>query len=112
VPDQAAESSDATSPAASGPAGPHFEGQVGAHYLLSMLVGAEPRGLPGIDIDRISFQQAAEGSPLDDVVVHGHDSAGVPAVLEIQVKRSITLAPSDVVFRGVVEQVARAIRNP
>ena len=35
--------SEATSPASSGPAGGHFEGQVGASYLLSMLVGAEPR---------------------------------------------------------------------
>ena len=36
----------ATSTLASGPAGSHFEGQIGAFYLLSMLSGAPPRGLP------------------------------------------------------------------
>ena len=35
---------NASSPASSGPAGSHFEAQVGAHYLLSLLIGAEPRG--------------------------------------------------------------------
>ena len=77
---------DATNPAASGPAGGHFEGQVGASYLLSMLVGAEARGLPGAIIDRIAFQRAAEGHPLDDVIVYAHDPAGQPATLEVQVK--------------------------
>ena len=62
---------NATSPASSGPAGSHFKGQVGAHYLLSMLTGTEPRGLPGTMIDRIEFQRAAEGHPLDDVIVQG-----------------------------------------
>jgi hypothetical protein len=33
------------SPASSGPAGPHFEAQVGASYLLAMLTGGKPRGL-------------------------------------------------------------------
>ncbi|MEN3312812.1 MAG: hypothetical protein V7645_2141 [Actinomycetota bacterium] len=103
---------DATSPASSGPAGSHFEGQVGAHYLLSMLTGAEPRGLPGITIDRIELQRGAEGSPLDDVVLRGHNSRGEPAILEIQVKRSISFAPSDPVFRSVVAQIANASRKP
>ena len=84
---------NATSPASSGPAGSHFEGQVGAHYLLSMLTGTEPRGLPGTTIDRVEFQRAAEGRPLDDVIVYAHNEQGDPAVLEIQVKRSITFAP-------------------
>ena len=56
---------NATSPASSGPAGSHFEGQVGAHYLLSMLTGTEPRGLPGTAIDRIELQRAPEGRALD-----------------------------------------------
>ena len=78
---------DGISPASSGPAGSHFEGQVGASYLLSMLVGAEPRGLPGTIIDRIAFQRAAEGFPLDDVIVHAHDASGNAETLEVQVKR-------------------------
>lgn len=36
----------AASPAATGPAGSHFEGQVGASYLLCMLADSEPRGMP------------------------------------------------------------------
>jgi hypothetical protein len=102
------EEPNATSPAASGPAGSHSEGQVGAHYLLTMLVGGEPRGLPGTRIDRVEFQRAAEGRPLDDVIVHAHDDSGQPAVLEVQVKRSLTFAPADPVFRDVVEQIAKA----
>ncbi len=102
----------ATNPASSGPAGPHFEGQVGAYYLLSMLIGAEPRGLPGTAIDRIEFQRAAEGRSLDDVIVHAHDRSGDPAVLEIQVKRSITFTPGNSVFREVVGQIIKASRRP
>jgi hypothetical protein len=104
--------SDGASPASSGPAGGYFEGQVGAFYLLSLLAHAEPRGLPGMTIDRVEFQRAAEGHPLDDVVVHGHDAQGKPTVLEIQVKRSMTFAPSDTVFRNVVGQIARVVGKP
>src|SRR5215470_9494062 len=88
----------AASPAASGPAGSHFEGQIGAHYLLTMLVGAEPRGLTGTVVDRVEFQRAAEGRPLDDVIIHAHDALGRPGVLEVQVKRGLTFAPADPVF--------------
>lgn len=101
----------ATSTAASGPAGSHFEGQVGAFYLLSMLSGAPPRGLPGTTIERVALQQANTGRPLDDVVVHAHDDSGGKAVLEIQVKRDITFAPADPVFRKVVGQIVKASRH-
>ena len=104
--------SDATSPASSGPAGSHFEGQVGASYLLSMLVGAEPRGLPGTVIDRVAFQRAMEGYPLDDVIVRAHDASGEAATLEIQVKRDMTFAPKDKVFEKVVGQIAKASGMP
>ena len=100
-----------TSPASSEPAGSHFEGQVGAHYLLSMLTGTEPRGLPGTTIARIEFQRASEGRWLDDVIVRAHDASGDPAVLEIQVKRSITFAPGDQVFRDVVGQIVMASKR-
>ena len=88
------------SPASTGPAGPHFEAQVGASYLLAMLTGGEPRGLPGMVIDRIELQRASEGRPLDDVIVHAHDASGTAAVLEIQVKREVTFSPGDEVLRG------------
>ncbi len=42
-----ADSSPGVSTLASGPAGTHFEAQVGASYLLAMLAGAPARGLPG-----------------------------------------------------------------
>ena len=102
---------DGTSPASSGPAGSLFEGEVGAFYLLSLLVGAEPRGLPGTTIDRVAFQRAAEGHPLDDVIVHAHDAQGKPAVLDVQVKRGTTFAPGDPVFRSVVGQIAQVSRK-
>ena len=100
------------SPASSGPAGPHFEAQVGASYLLALLTGGEPRGLPGMVIDRIELQRASEGRPLDDVIVHAHDASGTRAVLEIQVKREIAFSPADEVFRDVVQQIAAAARRP
>ena len=102
----------ASSPASSGPAGSHFEAQVGAHYLLSLLIGAEPRGLPGTTIDCIEFQRGAEGRPLDDIIVHARDECGQSAVLEIQVKRSLSFAPSDQAFRQVVAQIAEASQRP
>ena len=102
----------ATSPAASGPAGSQFEGQVGAHYLLNILAGTEPRGLPGTLIDCVQFQRAPEGRPLDDVIVRAHDPLGEGAVLEIQVKRSIAFSPSDPVFQAVVGQIVEASRRP
>src|SRR5437867_5451694 len=95
------------SPAATGPAGPLFEGQVGAYYLLSMLAGGEPRGLPGTTVNRIEFQRASE-RPLDDVIVHAADAQGKPAILEVQVKRTIDFTASDLVFRALVAQVAKA----
>ncbi len=100
------------SPASSGPAGSLFEGQVGAFYLLSLLTGTEPRGLPGTNINRVEFQRAAEGHPLDDVIVHAHDAHGEAVVLEIQVKRSITFAPADKIFRDVVGQISKASQRP
>ncbi|KFX71095.1 hypothetical protein TMS3_0103905 [Pseudomonas taeanensis MS-3] len=102
-----------TSTLASGPAGTHFEAQVGASYLLAMLAGAPARGLPGTTIDRVALQQANAGRPLDDVVIHAHDNvSGKPAVLEVQVKRSITFAAADPVFRKVVGQIVKASQRP
>ncbi len=113
-PDGAAGEGDVgTSTLASGPTGAHFEGQVGASYLLAMVSGAPPRGLPGTTIDRIALQQANAGRPLDDVIVHAHDNVtGKAAILEIQVKRSITFAAADSVFRKVVGQIVKASQRP
>jgi hypothetical protein len=96
------------STAATGPAGSHFEGQVGAFYLLAMLSSAPPRGLPGTTIDCVALQQANTGRPLDDVIVHAHDSSGNNAILEIQVKHAVTFAPTDPVFKKIVGQIVNA----
>jgi hypothetical protein len=103
---------EGTSPAASGPAGSLFEGRVGAFFLLSLLVRAEARGLPGTIIDRVKFQRASENHPLDDVIVHARDALGKEAVLEIQVKKGITFTPTDEIFRSVVGQIAKVSSKP
>ena len=102
---------DTSSPASSGPAGSHFEGQIGAHYLLSLLVQTEARGLPGALMERVEFQRAPEGRPLDDVIVTARDAKGKEAILEIQVKRSISFAPKDEIFRSVVGQMVKATKG-
>jgi hypothetical protein len=101
-----------TSPAATGPAGPHFEGQVGAYYLLALLAGAEARGLPGCIIERVCLQGATSGYSLDDVIVHAHELSGKVSTIEIQVKRHVSFAPSDEVFAAVMKQVASAVVQP
>ena len=68
--------------------------------------------MPGTIIDRVEFQRAAEGFPLDDVIVCAHDVKGAQAVLEVQVKKGITFAPSDTIFKEVVGQIAKASRQP
>ena len=85
---------------------------MGATYLLALLSGAEPRGLPATLIDCVEFQRSAEGRPLDDVIVRAHDARGNTATLEIQVKRDVTFAPSDQVFAKVVRQIAAASKRP
>ena len=101
-----------TSPASTGGSGALFEAQVGAAYLLSMLLGVDARGLPDCRISSIALQRGQEGYPLDDIVVYGEDRNGRPATLEIQVKRSITFAPSDKVFQDVVKQIKRVMDDP
>lgn len=98
-------------PSATGPAGPVLEGKVGGFYLLSLLANGEPRGLPGATIDSVSFQQAAFGYPLDDIVVHARNADGTPAILEIQSKRSLTFTASDEAFQDVVRQMWAASKK-
>ncbi|WP_341249774.1 hypothetical protein [Cupriavidus pauculus] len=100
------------SPAAAGPAGALLEGHVGAQYLLPLLSGSEARGLPGVIVTRVAFQQAGTGYPMDDVVVTGHDRRGRPATLEIQAKRTIAFSASDAVFAKVVSLACPAMRKP
>lgn len=95
-------------PAGRGGAGTYLEGQIGAFYLLAMLAGAEPRGLPGTTIDRVRFQGDVDGFSLDDVVVEAKGPTG-GAVLEIQSKRTIKFSPKEALFKEVCGQIAKAV---
>jgi hypothetical protein len=99
-------------PAATGGAGPQFEAKVGAFYVLPLLSGGEPRGLPGATVRSVAFQQRVADHPLDDVVVKAVNRDGSPATLEIQVKRSLTFTTSDTEFRDVVGQIWEAAQKP
>lgn len=98
-------------PAATGNAGPQFEGKVGAFYLLSLLIGGEPRGLPGATIRTVEFQQRGSGRPLDDVIVQAANGDGSPATLEIQAKRTLTFTATDTEFTDVVAQMWEAAQK-
>ena len=99
-------------PAATGNAGPQFEGKVGAFYLLSLLISSEPRGPPGATIRTVEFQQRASGRPLDDVIIQATNADGSAATLEIQAKRSLSFTQGDVEFRDVVARIWRAACKP
>ena len=101
----------AAPPAATGNAGPQFEGKVGAFYLLSLLSSSEPRGLPGATIHTVEFQQRGSGRPLDDVIVQATNADGSSAILEIQAKRTLTFTASDKEFTDVVVQMWEAAQE-
>ncbi|WP_340313572.1 ATP-binding protein [Rhizorhabdus argentea] len=95
-----------SSPAARGGAGAYIEGELGALYLMTMLAGAEPRGMRHAAIHRVRFQGADKDFALDDIVIHGVRPSG-PAVLEIQSKRDATFAPKDSIFESICAQIAK-----
>ena len=99
-------------PAATGNAGPQFESKVGAFYLLSVLIGSEPRGLPGALTRAVAFQQrGSSGRPLDDVIIHAVNVDGSPATLEIQAKRTLTFTATDTEFKDVVADMWVAVQK-
>ena len=102
----------ASAPAATGNAGACFEAKVGAFYLLTLLTSGEPRGLPGARIQRVQFQQAAGGRPMDDVIVQALSAGGSPATLEVQAKRTLDFTASDSEFRDVVRRMWSAAQKP
>lgn len=64
--------------------------------------------MPGMRVTSVQFQRASMGSPLDDVIVLGHDARGATASLQVQVKRSIEFTSGDANFRSVVAMVCKA----
>ena len=107
-----AEPPTATSPAAAGPAGARFEGKVGALYMLALLAGSEPRGLPGAVVRAVRFQQSADGRPLDDVTVDTVNADGSEAFLDLQAKRTINFTRSDADFADVVRRLWATAQKP
>ncbi len=112
MPEETYQPAKIAAPAATGGAGPQFEARVGAFYVLPLLAGGEPRGLPGATVRSVAFQQRVADHPLDDVVVKAINRDGSPATLEIQVKRSLTFTASDMEFRDVVGQIWEAAQKP
>lgn len=100
------------SPAAAGPAGALFECKVGAFYMLALLAGSEPRGLPGAEIRAVRFQQSADGRPLDDVTVDALNADGSEAFLDLQAKRTINFTQTDVNFADVVGRLWATAQKP
>lgn len=99
-------------PAATGNAGPCFEAKVGAYYLLALVANSEPRGLPGATTQRVQFQQAPAGCPMDDVVVQAVGADGSPATLELQAKRTLDFTRSDAQFKNIVRRMWLAAQKP
>ncbi|MBR0965683.1 hypothetical protein JQ554_15425 [Bradyrhizobium diazoefficiens] len=112
MPEETYQPAKIAAPAATGGAGPQFEAKVGAFYILPLLSGGEPRGLPGATVRSVAFQQRVADHPLDDVVVKAVNRDGSPATLEIQVKRSLTFTASDTEFQDVVGQIWKAALKP
>lgn len=102
----------AAPPSAAGPAGSRFEGKVGAFYLLALLSGGEPRGLPGAVARKIRFQQSAHGRPLDDVTVDAVNADGSDAFLDIQAKRTIDFTASNQEFADVACRLWATAQKP
>jgi hypothetical protein len=66
--------------------------------------------VPGARIEKVQFQGAGDGFPLDDVIVHARSFVGDAAVLEIQAKHKITFSPRDAVFEKVAGQITEAFK--
>jgi hypothetical protein len=99
-------------PSATGNAGSRFEAKAGAFYLLAVLTAGEPRGLPGAVAQSVQFQGAADGWPLDDIIVRAVNGDGAPAILEIQAKRTIDFTASDAEFADVVRHAWAVANKP
>lgn len=91
------------SPISTGGSGVHFESHVGAYFLASVLTGGSVRGLPsGTTSTAVKFQRSFEGSPLDDVIVHGTSKAGT-ATLSLQVKRTFTFGDNELFYEVMTQ---------
>jgi hypothetical protein len=93
------------SPQATGGLGHIFEYRVAAVMLAHLLCQTRPPGLQ-VPATRIGLQQRAMGYDLDDIVVHAERG---PVSTQFQVKRSVTITPSDAEFLDVVGQALKVL---
>ncbi|CAJ0774971.1 hypothetical protein [Ralstonia chuxiongensis] len=91
-----------------------FEGDVAAFYLTGLLAEAYAPGIDDRTVVRVSVQQRDFGEPLDDVIVDFEDTAGCPARLSLQVKRSLTIsdAKTNQDFRDIIRDSWATLRKP
>ena len=94
----------ATSTEITGGAGFTYEDAVVAYYLAALLREDRAAPIEGIVRD-VAVQQAGHGHPMDDIVI-GFENAGVPANLNLQVKRKIQISASNNDFADIL---ARAV---
>jgi hypothetical protein len=93
-----------TSSELTGGAGYTYEDAVVAYYLTALLREENAAGQTGC-VTRVAVQQAAQGEPLDDIVID--TSVGDAARrLSLQVKRSLTIsaAASNTDFRWIIQR--------
>jgi len=73
--------------------------------LAHLLCGTRPPGLQ-VAVTRVGMQQRALGYELDDIVLYAQQG---PLSTEFQVKRTLSVTPSDAEFRDVVGQALEVL---
>ena len=90
-----------------GGAGFTYEDTVVAYYLAQLLRHERAAGQSGV-VNSVAVQQQGHGNPMDDLVVE-FDDVGTKRILELQIKRSVTIsgAKSNQEFRGIITAAAK-----
>jgi hypothetical protein len=84
-----------------------FEYRIAAIMLAHLLCESRPPGLQ-VPVGRVGLQQRALGYVLDDIVL---DAERGPLSTQFQVKRTLTVTPSDTEFVDVVSQALEALKD-
>ncbi len=101
----------AASPYATGGGGVDLETEVVSYYLAAAVTRSISRGLPDAVVGSVTVQAAAQGEPLDDLVIHGERADG-HAKLSIQVRRKVSLTQGDAEFADIVRRVWQTLSAP
>ncbi|MEP0857953.1 ATP-binding protein [Trichocoleus sp. DQ-U1] len=90
------------SPISTGGAGSDYEKQVGAYYLVALLLQSVPRGQDAGVTREVRFQRLYEGEPLDDLIIVSELPVG-EAKLALQIKRDLIFGEKDKTFNEVIQ---------